>query len=67
MDITAATTDVFNHPERSAGNNGGIGGTNTINNPANGQIPGYGSGGYGTSGVGTYDPRQVEFTGRIIF
>ena len=68
LDITAAATNVFNHPERDAQPSGGAGGTDVINNPANGQILGYGSsGGYGTQGVGTYERRQVEFIGRILF
>ena len=68
LDITAATTDVFNHPERNAQPGGGAGGTDVINNPGNGQVLGYGtSGGYGTAGMGTYDRRQVEFIGRILF
>lgn len=68
LDITAATTDVFNHPERSSVNSGGVGGTDVVNNPANGQIVGLATGGgYGTSGVGSYDRRQVELIGRILF
>ncbi len=47
---------------------GGAGGTDVIDNRANGQIVGLAQGnGYGTWGVGTYDPRQIELVGRIVF
>ena len=44
------------------------GGTDTVDNRANGQIVGLPTGGsYGQWGVGTYDPRQIELIGRIVF
>ena len=68
LDITAAATDLFNHAERNQVWNGGIGGTDTVNDPAAGEIVGLStSSGYGTNGMGTFDPRQITLTGRILF
>ena len=54
--------------EWNASEGGGVGGTDVVNSPANGQIPGLVQGGsYGQRGNGTYDPRQVELIGRIVF
>jgi len=67
LEISALAQNFANHPEYNAQPSAGAGGTDTVNNPANGQIPGFGSGGYGTYGMGTFDPRQIQLQGRIIF
>jgi trimeric autotransporter adhesin len=64
LEISAMETNLPNHPEWNAQPSAGAGATDTVNNPANGQIPGYGS---GTYGMGTFDPRQIQFQGRITF
>jgi hypothetical protein len=68
LDITAAATNLMNSAEWNNSPSGNIGNINTVNNPANGQIVGLSQGGsYGTSTKATYDPRQIELTGRILF
>jgi trimeric autotransporter adhesin len=68
LDFTAAATNLMNSAEWSSSPGGGIGSTDTVNNTANGQIVGLSQGGsYGTWGMGTFDPRQIELVGRIIF
>jgi hypothetical protein len=68
LDLTAAVTNLMNTAEWNSAPSGGAGGTDTVNNPANGQIVGLTTGGsYGQWGAGTYDPRQVELIGRIVF
>ena len=68
LDITAAVTNVMNTAEWSSSPSGGAGGTDTVDNRANGQIVGLVTGGgYGQWGTGTYDPRQIELIGRIVF
>jgi hypothetical protein len=69
FDISAAITNITNTAEWSSTPSGTIGATDTVNNLANGQIPGLPSAntGYGAWGLGTYDPRQVEFVGRFTF
>jgi len=67
LEISALAQNFANHPEWNSQPSAGAGGTDTVNNPANGQIPGYGSGTYGTQGMGTFDPRQIQLQGRITF
>jgi hypothetical protein len=68
LDTTAAVTNLMNSAEWSSSPSGGIGSIDTVNNPANGQIVGLSQGGgYGTSSKATYDPRQIELVGRIVF
>jgi hypothetical protein len=67
LEISALAQNFANHPEWNSQPSAGAGGTDTVNNPANGQIPGYGSGGFGTYGMGTFDPRQIQLQGRITF
>ena len=67
LDLTGAITNLLNMAEWSSGEGGGAGGTDTIDNVANGQIVGLTTGTYGNRGNGTYDPRQVELIGRILF
>ena len=67
LEISALAQNFANHPEWNSQPSAGAGGTDTVNNPSNGQIPGYGSGTYGTYGMGTFDPRQIQLQGRITF
>jgi hypothetical protein len=67
LEISALAQNAANHAEWNSQPSAGAGGTDTVNNAANGQIPGYGSGGFGTYGMGTFDPRQIQLQGRIIF
>jgi trimeric autotransporter adhesin len=68
LDITAAATNLMNSAEWSSSQSGSVGNFDTTNNPANGQIVGLSQGGtYGTANKTTYDPRQVELVGRIVF
>jgi hypothetical protein len=68
LDITAQATNLMNSAEWSSGAGGGVGSTDTINNPANGQIVGLATGGsFGQWGMGTYPPREIELVGRIVF
>lgn len=66
--FSAAITNLLNMAEWNSGESGGVGGTDVVNNLANGQIPGLAQGsGYGARGDGTYDPRAVELIGKIVF
>jgi len=68
LDLTAAMTNLMNSAEWNTSPTGAVGSTDTINNPGNGQIVGLATGGtYGQWGTGTYDPRQIELVGRIVF
>ena len=69
--IAAEAFNLMNHAEYSSIPGTGIGGTNvsstiptnfTTANPI-----GYGTGTFGTYGMGTYDPRQIQLEGRITF
>lgn len=60
VQIGAEISNLFNHPEFNSAYGGGMGNMNLTNNSASGLVPGIGSSsGFGTAGVGTYDPRQV--------
>jgi hypothetical protein len=68
LDITASAQNLMNTAEWNNSPSGSIGATDTVDNRANGQIVGLPQGnGYGTWGMSTYDPRQVELIGRIVF
>ena len=68
LDITAAATNVLNTAEWNNSPSGTIGATDVVNNPANGQIVGLPQGNtYGNWTTTTFDPRQIELVGRIVF
>ena len=68
LDVTAEATNLMNSAEWSSSPSSGAGGTTVVNNPANGQILGLPQGnGYGTWGMGTFAPREIEMVGRIVF
>jgi hypothetical protein len=68
LDLTAAATNLMNSAEWNNSPAGGLGGTDTVDNRANGQIVGLPQGnGYGTWNLGTFPPREIELVGRIVF
>jgi hypothetical protein len=67
LEISADATDLATPPEWNSQPGAGAGGTDTDNNPANGQIVGHGSGGFSACGIGIFDPRQIQLQGRITF
>jgi hypothetical protein len=77
LEISAEATNLANHAELSSVWSGALGSTNTVSNPSNGQVVGYGvspspstsnpGGAFGTLGMNTFDPRQIVLNGRITF
>jgi hypothetical protein len=62
LDVGLDIMNVLNHTQFNGAYQGALGGTNLTNNPANGQFPGTASAAnYGTRGMGTYNPRQMQF------
>lgn len=68
LDIQGHAQNLFNHTQFSPNYTTGLGGTETLNNPSRGQLPGYGQAvGYGTRGLATYDPRNIEVVMKFRF
>jgi hypothetical protein len=68
IEFSAQATNFLNHTQFRPAYNGGLGGTQLRNEPANGFIPGLGSNdNYGTIGLNTFDPRQIELQLRFRF
>jgi trimeric autotransporter adhesin len=62
IDAGLDVMNVLNHTQFNGAYNGALGGTNLTNNPGNGQFPGTASANnYGTRGMATYNPRQMQF------
>jgi len=62
LEFGADAMNVLNHTQFNGAYVGALGGTNLTNNPANGQFPGTASANnYGTRGLATYNPRQMQF------
>jgi hypothetical protein len=62
MDVGLDAMNVLNHTQFNGAFAGGLGNTNLVSNPANGQIAGSASANnYGTRGLTTYNPRQMQF------
>jgi hypothetical protein len=62
IDVGLDAMNVLNHTQFNGAYVGALGGTNLTNNPANGQFPGTASANnYGTRGLATYNPRQMQF------
>ena len=60
--------NVLNHTQFNGAYQGALGGTNLTNNPGNGQFPGTASAAnYGTRGMATYNPRQMQFRATFRF
>jgi len=68
LDLQAHANNFLNHTQFSPGYTMGLGGTEIVNNPANGQLAGYGQNAqYGSHGTSTYDPRQLQIVLRLVF
>ncbi len=68
IDVGLDMMNVLNHTQFNGAYQGGLGGTNLTNNPANGQFPGTASAAnYGTRGMATYNPRQMQFRAAFRF
>lgn len=68
LDLQAHAQNVLNHTQFNPSYNLGLGNTEIVNNPSQGQLAGYGqSAAYGTHGTGTYDARNMEFVLRFRF
>jgi hypothetical protein len=62
IDVGLDAMNVLNHTQFNGAYAGGLGGTNLTNNPGNGQFAGTASAAnFGTRGLGTYNPRQMQF------
>ncbi len=68
LEIAADASNLLNHAEFNGAYSGGLGSTNVVDNPNGGFIPGQGtSSSFGTRGVGTFDPRQITMSARVVF
>ena len=68
IDVGLDIMNVLNHTQFNGAYQGALGGTNLTNNPANGQFPGTASAAnYGTRGMATYNPRQMQFRAAFRF
>jgi hypothetical protein len=66
LDVGLDAMNVLNHTQFNGAYAGGLGGTNLVHNPAQGRIAGSASSAnFGTRGMATYNPRQMQF--RIAF
>jgi trimeric autotransporter adhesin len=68
LDIGADAMNVLNHTQFSGAYTGALGGTVTTANPALGLVPGMGnSNSYGTRGMATFNPRQIQLRASVRF
>lgn len=68
LDIQGHAQNLFNHTQFSPSYATSVGATETLNNPARGQLPGYGqAANYGTHGQGTFDVRNLEVVLKLRF
>jgi hypothetical protein len=68
IDVGLDAMNVLNHTQFNGAYAGGLGNTNVTNNPGAGQFPGTASAAnFGTRGMGTYNPRQVQFRATLRF
>ncbi len=68
LELQAHAQNLFNHTQFSPGWTTGLGGTEILNNPSRGQLPGYGqAAGFGARGTGTYDARNLEMVLKLRF
>jgi trimeric autotransporter adhesin len=62
IDLGLDAMNILNHTQFNGAFVGALGNTNLTNNPANGQFAGTASANnFGTRGMATYNPRQVQF------
>ena len=68
LEIGADAMNILNHTQFSGAYAGGLGGTVTTANPALGLVPGMGNANnYGTRGMATYNPRQIQLRTSLRF
>jgi hypothetical protein len=68
LQLQAHAQNLFNHTQFSPGWTTGLGGTEILNNPSRGQLPGYGqAAGFGTRGTATFDARNLEIVLKLRF
>jgi trimeric autotransporter adhesin len=68
LEFAADATNILNHTQYSGSYSTGLGSTNLTTNTAKGLVPGMGtSDTFGTLGVATFDPRQVQLNLRLTF
>jgi hypothetical protein len=68
VELAADAMNVLNHTQFSGSYTGALGGTVTTANPALGLVPGMGnSNSYGTRGMATYNPRQIQLRATLRF
>jgi hypothetical protein len=68
LEVGADAMNVLNHTQFSGSYNGNLGGTNLSTNAALGRVPGTGSSNsFGTRGMATYNPRQVQLRASLRF
>ncbi len=68
LEIGADAMNILNHTQFSGAYAGGLGGTVTTANPAQGLVPGMGNANnYGTRGMATFNPRQIMMRATIRF
>ena len=61
LEFGADAMNILNHTQFSGAYTGALGGTVTTPNPALGLVPGMGnSNSYGTRGMETFNPRQIQ-------
>ena len=68
VELAADAMNVLNHTQFNTSYTGALGGTVTTANPALGLVPGMGnSNSYGTRGMATYNPRQIQLRATLRF
>jgi hypothetical protein len=68
LEVGADAMNVLNHTQFSGAYTGALGGTVTTANPALGLTPGMGnSNSYGTRGMATFNPRQIQLRASVRF
>ena len=68
VEFGADAMNILNHTQFSGAYTGALGGTVTTANPALGLVPGMGnSNSYGTRGMATFNPRQIQLRASVRF
>jgi hypothetical protein len=68
LEVGADAINVLNHTQFSGSYTGNLGATITTPNPAQGLVPGMGNANnYGTRGMATFNPRQVQLRAAVRF
>jgi hypothetical protein len=68
LEVGADAMNVLNHTQFSGAYTGNLGNTVTAANPALGLVPGMGSANnFGTRGMNTFNPRQIQLRATVRF